>query len=222
MQRGDGGPSDKARAQHRVWETIADSFDATRDRTWEHVRAFVQDLPAGARVLDLMAGNGRHAAVALHAGTDVVALDWSRPLMRRCAERGVHAVAGDATHLPLADHSFDAAIVVAGLHGIPSEPGRLACLQELRRVLRPGAPVQVTVWNRQAPRFADAPHPDRPVDVVVPWKADGHDEERTYHLYTEMSLADHLAQAGFTDVTVAPVSIAADDDNLVATATAPD
>src|SRR5687768_3730688 len=45
--------------QREVWTAIADSFDRTRQRPWPHVVSFLEALPKGSRVLDLMGGNGR-------------------------------------------------------------------------------------------------------------------------------------------------------------------
>ncbi|HLF16768.1 MAG TPA: class I SAM-dependent methyltransferase, partial [Candidatus Thermoplasmatota archaeon] len=175
-----------ASAAHSMWERIAHSFDRSRVRTWPHVEAFLRTLPPGSRVLDLMAGNGRHTRTVLDAGHQAVWLDWSRPAATIARSRypAAGAVVGDAVHLPFADATFDAAIDVAGLHSIPTPEARVASLRELRRVLRPGGRAQVTVWSRDAPRFHARGEPGRPLDVVLPWRADGHDEDRAYHLYT--------------------------------------
>ena len=209
------------RDQRATWDAIAASFDRTRARPWPHVEGFLAALPAGARLLDLMAGNGRHSLVAADAGLDPVWLDWSQRLATLSSERLPHIphVVADATQLPFADASFDAAICVAALHGLPAADARAAALRELRRVLRPGAPVQVTVWSRAAPRFADLPAQES--DVVVPWKADGLDEARTYHLYRPATLRAALGEAGFDVHRVDEVALAAKEpDNLVATARA--
>lgn len=191
-------PDAQRRHQHRVWETIAESFDRSRRRTWPHVAGFLEGLPAGSRVLDLMAGNGRHTGVALRAGHRVVAVDWSRPLVRTVAERypDAEAVAADATALPFSDGVFDACIYVAGLHGIPTPAGRAASLRELHRVVAVGGQAQVTVWSREAPRFRDEGRPGRPLEVELPWRSDGHDEARYYHLYTRDALVAEAKDAG--------------------------
>jgi tRNA (uracil-5-)-methyltransferase TRM9 len=200
--------------QRRVWTAIADSFDRTRRRPWPHVVAFLESLPAGTRVLDLMAGNGRHAKAAAALGLPVLALDWSAPLLRK-APAPTDRVLADAAALPLRDAAFGACVYAAGLHGLPTAAGRAASLAELRRVLRPGGTAQVTVWSRAAPRFAGVP-PGQ-ADVVVPWKADGAQEVRHYHLYTGASLRADLDAAGFQVEALGAASIAGPADNLVAT-----
>src|SRR5439155_1285521 len=110
-----------------------------------------------ARVLDLGAGNGRHAKILSHRGNQAVALDFSLPLLMigRARERGtaeamrIDWVGGEATKLPFRDASFDAGLCIAVLHHLPLETDRLAALGELRRVLRQQAPVFLSVWARE-------------------------------------------------------------------------
>ncbi|MEA3191296.1 MAG: tRNA (uracil-5-)-methyltransferase [Thermoplasmata archaeon] len=211
--------------EHAVWEKIAHSFDQSRTRTWPHVAAFLQALPAESRVLDLMAGNGRHLPPILAAGHHATWLDWSRPAARIAARRHpqAHAIVADATALPVADGSFDAAILVAGLHSIPTAAGRAKCLAELRRALRPDGRVQVTVWSRDAPRFRAEGIPGEPVDVTIPWRSHGHDEPRRYHLYTPAALRADVETAGFEVVREQAVAVVSREgpDNLVVEARRP-
>ncbi|MHB8633192.1 MAG: class I SAM-dependent methyltransferase [Thermoplasmatota archaeon] len=176
--------------QRRLWEEIASSFSATRQHPWPHVTAFLDALPAHALVLDLMTGNGRHLRPG-HVG-----LDWSLTLVREAARAhpASHVVCGDARHLPLPTHGFDAVLFCAGLASIPAAADRVAALTEVARVLRPGGVTQVTVWSATAPRFAGGP--PGPRDVEVPWKASGKAVARPYHLYTLESLSADLSAAG--------------------------
>lgn len=200
--------------QRKVWTAIADSFDATRQRPWPHVVRFIESLPPASRVLDLMCGNGRHAKVAAEAAHHVLALDWSLPLLGKAHGDRVLA---DATRLPLRDGVADACIFAAGLHGIPTAEGRSACLGDLHRALVPGGVAQITVWSRDAPRFAALGAPGQAIDVEVPWRAAGHDEARTYHLYTAASLRDELEDAGFVVDSLKALAVAGKElDNLSA------
>lgn len=215
--RGEAAVGEAAR-QHRVWETIATSFDRTRNRAWPHVAAFLRDLPPGARVLDVMAGNGRHTKAILDAGLHAIALDWSRPVMRLVQPRypKAHVAVAEASQLPLAQATIDAAIFVAGLHSIPKAEERQRSLSDLRRVMRPAGLAQVTVWSRNAPRFRQMGLPEGPTDVAIPWRAEGHDEQRFYHLYTPQSLHAAAVRAGWTVLQVVEISVAEPDDNIVA------
>lgn len=102
-------------------------------------------LAAGQTVLEIGPGPGyftiEAARMAGPAGR-IVSLDvqpeMAAILRGRLLERGIpnaHPLAGDATRLPLAARSIDAAFLVAVLGEVPDRP---AALLELRRVLRPG------------------------------------------------------------------------------------
>ena len=110
----------------------------------------------GHRVLDMGCGGGRHAFELARRGADVVALDYSYDelvpvqgmlnAMRAEGEVPVgsvtQAVRGDALRLPFPDASFDRIVAAEVLEHIPADEDAMA---ELRRVLKPGGLISVTV-----------------------------------------------------------------------------
>src|SRR5712692_9674417 len=189
-----------------TYDRIAESFAARRREPWPEVRSFIESLPRGSRVLDLGAGNGRHAQSLARRGDHAVALDFSRRLLMigRASEPGIGDamridwVGGEATKLPFRNESFDAGLCIAVLHHLPLEADRLATLGELRRVLCRHAPVFVSVWAREQPRFQSllaAPGVDG--DVEVPWTMpDGTAVSRFYHLFREGELERLIIGSG--------------------------
>lgn len=174
------------------WEALADRWDRARRRAWPPVAAFCESFPAGARILDLAAGNGRHGALAVKNGARVIGADFSRSLVSFARERGLDATQADARALPFADATFDGAIFAAGLHCIPRRASRLGALAELRRVLKPGARALVTVWTR----FRDGSLADAlTADAEVAWG----EVERYYHFYGPVELMTDVRSAGFAD-----------------------
>ncbi len=167
---------------------------------------FIESLPRGARVLDVGAGHGRHTTVLAGRGDRAVALDFSRRLLLigRAGERRtedalrIDWVGGEATKLPFRDASFDAGLCIAVLHHLPVESDRIAALMELRRVLRRRAPVLVSVWAREQPRFQSmhaAPEVD--ADVEVPWTMpDKTVVPRFYHLFQKGELERLIIGSG--------------------------
>jgi ubiquinone/menaquinone biosynthesis C-methylase UbiE len=107
------------------------------------VGAHRNELLAGlsGRVVEIGAGNGLNFARYPETVTEVVAVEPERHMRQLAAEAGLRAkvpvdvLAGTAEALPVADASFDAAVVSLVLCSLRDVPRALA---ELRRALRPG------------------------------------------------------------------------------------
>ena len=113
-------------------------------------------LVAGDLLLDLGCGFGRHAYEAARRGADVVALDAGRDevdgvasVFAAMADQGelddatrVGTVQGDGLHLPFDEATFDRVICSEVLEHLHEDRAAMA---ELRRVLRPGGTMAVTV-----------------------------------------------------------------------------
>ena len=129
-------------------EQTATAFKAVREiprdglSEWrEAVRRHLRPSP-GMTLVDIGAGTGQFAAAFSDwFGIGVIAVEPSaamRDRIRRAAT--VQALEGDANALPLPDESADGAWLSLVLHHIPD---LAAAAREIRRVLRPGAPVLV-------------------------------------------------------------------------------
>lgn len=127
-------------------DTDAEAFAATRHLTDDGLAAW-RDAVArhlapepGMRLLDLGAGTGSwaRAFTAWFPGLRVVAVEPSAAMRARCVFRPV--LAGDAARVPLDDASVDGAWLSTVVHHVPD---LAAAARELRRVVRPGAPVLI-------------------------------------------------------------------------------
>ena len=104
----------------------------------------VLGLAPGRQVLDLGAGTGKFTRLLARTGAQVTAVE-PVPEMRAqlaAAVPGVTALGGTAEALPLPDASVDAVVCAQAFHWFANE----AALQEIHRVLRPGACLGL-VWN---------------------------------------------------------------------------
>ena len=155
-------------------------------------------LRAGDLLLDLGAGNGRHAFEALKRGARVVAFDYDRlelveaaTLMTAMEDEGEAptgglgtAVNGDAVHLPFPDGTFDRIIAAEVLEHVPDDGG---ALDELARVLKPGGRLAATspAWLSETIcwRLSDQYH--------APYVEGGH-----VRIYTEPELRRKMRAAG--------------------------
>ncbi|MBV2356118.1 class I SAM-dependent methyltransferase [Streptomyces sp. J2-1] len=97
----------------------------------------------GTRVLDVGTGTGAAALAALERGALVHAVDADPGMAAEAGRRGVSACVAALPGLPFADGVFDAVVGNFVLNHV----GRpRAALTELRRVLRPGGRLAVTLW----------------------------------------------------------------------------
>ena len=129
-------------------------------------------LAPGERVLDLGCGEGRHChGLHMLGGVEVVGVDLDEPSLEK-ARAGLETLpprrpddptktsfsVADATALPFPDDSFDALICSEVLEHLPDYP---AAIKEMRRVLKPGGRLCVTVpraWPEKICwRFAPPP-----------------------------------------------------------------
>lgn len=103
-------------------------------------------ITPGMRVLDIAAGTGTSSASYAEAGADVVALDFSIGMVEVGKERmpEMEFIAGDATALPFADNTFDAATISYGLRNV-HDPD--LALREMMRVVRPGGTLVVCEFS---------------------------------------------------------------------------
>ena len=111
----------------------------------------------------------------------------------------VNLIAADALSLPFPDDTFDWAISVATYHHIKGEPERERAFGELRRVLKPGGEVFLTVWNHGQPRFWL-----KSKEQEVPWRLRGKTVSRYYHLFSYSELKKLLTRVGFEIIIMSP------------------
>jgi SAM-dependent methyltransferase len=112
---------------------------------------FARYIPAGLDVLDIGVGGGRTTAFLAPTARRYFGVDYSEAMVAACAAKfpGYEFAQADATDLSfLPDASFDVALFsFNGIDCIPSDAGRIACLREMRRVVRPGGAVIISSHN---------------------------------------------------------------------------
>ena len=208
------GNDHRPRTPQTIFDRVAPYYDALNsvlslgfDRRWrrEAIRALA--LRPGARVLDVATGTGAVASeiVRSTSGTvSVTACDINERMLyvarSRRLPRGarVDLVRCDASQLPFASSSFDAATIAFAIDDMPD---RDACVREIARVLAPGGMIALLELSQP-----DAPPVRALYDlylrtfrVVGRLAADGYrhleQEIRTYR--GAEAIEDLLRRAGF-------------------------
>lgn len=127
--------------QHRIWKEMAVKWSAAKP---------------GDTALDLCCGSGDLALrLARHVGTTghVYGVDFSSNLLETARERSqrqyrqpvINWIEADVLNLPFDDNQFDAATMGYGLRNVKDIP---LSLQELYRVLKPGAKAAILDFHR--------------------------------------------------------------------------
>jgi ubiquinone/menaquinone biosynthesis C-methylase UbiE len=124
------------------YDGIADWYDAEfqpaplESETWEVLTRLLGE--GSGSLLDVGCGTGSFTAALTERGWDAIGVDISEDMLRLARERGVRTVHADATSLPFEDASFEAAVSVFTNTDLDD---LAAAVQEIVRVLRPGAPL---------------------------------------------------------------------------------
>ena len=148
------------------------------ERRWL-LRQSLATRPPDGWALDIGAAAGGNTRVLREAGWQCVAMEYTEVGAELAQGRGLTAVRGDATRLPLADACLGLVVAFDVLEHIEDDA---AAIREILRCLRPGGHLLVAV----------------PVDMRL-WSE--HDEAVGHvRRYERAEIVDRVREAGFLDV----------------------
>jgi ubiquinone/menaquinone biosynthesis C-methylase UbiE len=190
------------------YNLIAEDFSRTRDEIWDEMFFLFENyLKPGDKLLDLGCGNGRWFKLFKTYNIDYIGVDSSKSLIDIAQKNNPEAKfqVEEGLNLSFPDNFFDKIYSIAVFHHIPSKEFRLKFLKEIKRVLRPGGLLVLTVW-----KFHDSKEIYLLIkytilkllgkskldfrDVLEPW---GKKLERYYHCFSETELINLIKEAGF-------------------------
>jgi demethylmenaquinone methyltransferase / 2-methoxy-6-polyprenyl-1,4-benzoquinol methylase len=222
---------DKRQYVRRIFSEIAPRYDLLNhllslniDRIWRRRAIAALDWgwrPAGV-YLDLCAGTLDVAvALAREAGFTgtVIGADFAEPMLRAGVAKtsgqgaaAVRPVAADALQLPLANRSMAGAIVAFGIRNVSDLDDSL---REVYRVLVPGARFVILEFTTPSSSLVRAAYHTYFHHVVpaIGSAVSGHPTAYQYlprsvaHFPDAATLATHMREAGFTNVTWRSLSL---------------
>jgi SAM-dependent methyltransferase len=127
------------------------AFSYGRSKLDQLLGQVVARLPAGARILDVGCGTGEQIHAYREAGLDAAGIEPAHAMRERAQRLNPDATILDGTILsiPFPDRSFDFVLALEVLRYLDRSDWPQA-FREMLRVLRPGAPLFVTLTNRYA------------------------------------------------------------------------
>ncbi len=215
--------SDRIEESSYTWDMIAESFDHTRNKTWDFCTNFISNLSKNSIAADLGCGNGRHLIPLAKQCKQAIGFDISVQLLQITAKKiknnhlkNVSLIQGDLCLLPFQSNSFDHVIYIAALHNIKQRKNRIQSLQQLHQVLTPKGSALVSVWSRHQKRFhkqLQSNHNNKESgDITLYWRQHNLNIPRFYHLYDKQEFKEDLITAGFTIQSLNEVSIISKDN----------
>ena len=144
------------------YNSISKKYSSVRSKEWKELNFLFEGALREDKILDLGCGNGRFYPLLKEA--QYIGVDPSSELIKIAKEdypQGDFIVAY-GNDLPFEDEYFDKIYSIAVLHHLPSLKSRKELLSEVKRVLKKGGVMILTVWNLKEKAKGE-------VDVFIPW-----------------------------------------------------
>lgn len=180
-----------------VYSKISEHFNHTRHYKWKWIEDFLDAIPENSLVCDVGCGNGRNMT---RDTLKFKGVDNCPEFVKICTDQGLDVIKSDMCKLPFEDNTFDALISIASFHHLCIPERRLDCLNEMKRIMKPGTRCMISVWSKNQPEKTKRTF-DNYGHNFVEWKSkNGTIHNRYYYIFEIDEITALFTKAGFTIV----------------------
>lgn len=173
-----------------IYNKISYDFNHTRMYVWPWMRDYLDSIAMNNKVLDIGCGNGRNMLYRNYE-LDMYGIDNCQEFVKLCHSKYLNVKYSDMTYLPYSDNFFDNIICIASFHHLYTHERRVSALQEMKRVLKNGGEICLSVWSKNQPAKTRVVF-EKYGDNIVKWcdSKTGVQYDRYYYIFEINELCD--------------------------------
>ena len=162
-----------------VYQEIAEHFHVTRVNKWTWVEDYLNKLKPNSLVLDLGCGNGRNMN---HDNIRFIGVDNCDNFVKICNDKGLNVINSNITKVNMENEKVDSIICIAVFHHLSTFENRVKALSEMKRLLKPGGKILLSVWSINQPYKTRRKFNSYGNNIVL-WNSYGKVYERYYYIF---------------------------------------
>ncbi len=178
---------------YKVYEEIACHFNVTRINKWDWIDKFLNNYE-NKFVLDLGCGNGRNM---YYNDIKFLGIDNCDKFVAICKDKGLNVMLSNITDIKLDSNIADGIICIAVFHHLSTEEHRIEALKEMKRLLKPGGKILLSVWALEQPKKTRRTFNHYGNNIVI-WNSYGKVYERYYYIFKVDEIKRLFKCAGLT------------------------
>lgn len=175
-----------------VYENIAERFNHTRSYKWDWINDFLNQYKDNSLIYDLGCGNGRNMN---YDNLRFIGVDNCNNFINICKSKNLNVINSNIIDIPLQNDSADAIICIAVLHQLSNEINRIKALTEMKRLVKPGGKILLSVWSINQPQKTRRKFNNYGNNIVL-WNNYGKIYERYYYIFKLDEIKTLFKKAG--------------------------